>query len=330
MRSIATAFALALCLGGTTAVASTVRYVTDAELIARSDRVVHGRVIAQRAIRGGPQGRSISTVTTIAVIEDLTGVEGDTIEVTELGGTVGRESMRVSGSVHFELGVEVVVCLKSGPRGLHVVGMGLSKFDLQPAPDGVPRLVRQLRDTLVVGGTAADADWSLPAFRRLAMQVTGRTPRPGRRPNAAVTRSALPREAFTFFGGGSAAFSPDGARWVEADSGLPVHYYVNSNAPSPLAPTNPASQVQTAMASWTNSSITSLKLEYDGLTAQPTSEGPWDNTIPADSVVISFEDPENEIDDPVLAVTVSFVTAGSGGTLHGTTFDALSDAAIEF
>ena len=69
MRSIATAFAFVLSLVGTTASASTVRYLTDAELIARADRIVHGRVIAQRATRGGPQGRSISTVTTIAVIE---------------------------------------------------------------------------------------------------------------------------------------------------------------------------------------------------------------------------------------------------------------------
>ena len=231
MRSIATAFAFVLSLVGTTASASTVRYLTDAELIARADRIVHGRVIVQRATRGGPQGRSISTVTTIAVIEDLTGIDADTVDVTELGGTVGRESMRVPGAVQFEIGAEVVVCLKSGPRGLHVVGMSLSRFDLQPAPDGVPRLVRRLRDTLVVGAPAAAVDRSLPAFRRLAMQVTGRTPRPGRRPNAAITRSALSPQAFTFFGGGSPAFSPDGSRWIQSDSGLPVHYYVNSNAP---------------------------------------------------------------------------------------------------
>ena len=52
--------------------------------------------------------------------------------------------------------------------------------------------------------------------------------------------------------------------------------------------------------------------------------------IPSNSVVISFEDPDNEIDDPVLAITYSFTSTGTGGTVNGTSFDGYTRAAIKF
>ena len=57
--------------------ASTIVYRTDAELIALSERVVHARVVAQRAAWGGPNLDRIYTVTTLQVLEDLTGRPGD-------------------------------------------------------------------------------------------------------------------------------------------------------------------------------------------------------------------------------------------------------------
>src|SRR5215218_8551304 len=138
IRHVLVAVAIAV-LGSSAASASTVRYVSDAAIIGQSDRVVHGRVIAQRTTRDG-SARAIYTVTTLAVIEDLTGVDGTTVDVWELGGTVGRDSLHVGGAVGFEVGSEVVVCLRRGTRGLHAVGMGLSAFDLAADTDGRPRL----------------------------------------------------------------------------------------------------------------------------------------------------------------------------------------------
>ena len=143
-----------LVLMASAASASTVRYMSDAAIVGQSDRVVHGRVIAQRTTRDG-SARAIYTVTTLAVIEDLTGVESTTVEVWELGGTVGRDSLQVGGAARFELGNEVLVCLRRGPRGLHAIGMGLSAFDFATGADGRPRLMRQVRDTLILGGPAA-------------------------------------------------------------------------------------------------------------------------------------------------------------------------------
>ena len=115
-RRTAPLIAALLVLLASAASASTVRYVSDAAIIGQSDRVVHGRVIAQRTTRDG-SSRAIYTVTTLAVIEDLTGVDSTTVDVWELGGTVGRDALYVGGAVRFEVGSEVVVCLRRGRAG---------------------------------------------------------------------------------------------------------------------------------------------------------------------------------------------------------------------
>ena len=78
--------------------ASTVLYRSDAELIRLSERVVRARVVRQRAERPIPNG-SIFTVTTLAVLEDLTGRDGDLVEVWELGGVHQGEFLHVGGGV---------------------------------------------------------------------------------------------------------------------------------------------------------------------------------------------------------------------------------------
>ena len=182
--------------------------------------------------------------------------------------------MSVAGGVHFEVGEEVVVCLKNGAGGLHTLGMGMAKFGLEPAGAGERQLIRRLADTLVIGGTPAHRGPSLREFRRLATEVTGRTPRAARRSEALETPAVSP-EPFTY----------RGARWIEADLGTAVRYYVNSPAPSPLlGGASPAAAVQTALAAWTNPAAASVILQYFGTTAQPASNGPW-NGIPAKSVV---------------------------------------------
>src|SRR3712207_6437654 len=97
---------LAFMASASPLLASTVRYVTDAELIALSERVVHARVIAQRSVWGGPGLDHIYTVTTLQVIEDLTGQPGDSVEVWELGGVIADHREYVGGQVTYEVGRE--------------------------------------------------------------------------------------------------------------------------------------------------------------------------------------------------------------------------------
>ncbi len=207
--------------------ASTVIFRTDAQLVALSERVVHGRVVGQRTTRGGPQGLRIYTVTTLQIIEDLTGVDGDTIEVWELGGVLGDEFLYVGGAVEYRLGEEVLVCLERGPQGLRSVAMGFSKFDVLPEVNGERRLRRNLRDTVVVGG-AVSREPFLSELRSLTTSATGRPSRPGRAPRVGAELQSV-EQPFTLLGG-----SP-GWRWVQADSATPVTWYKNTQRAQPAS-----------------------------------------------------------------------------------------------
>ena len=202
--------------------AATIAYQTDAQLIAMSERVVHGCVLRHRFERPGGINTAIYTVTTLAVLEDLTGVAGgDTVDVWELGGVSDGEIMFVGGEVRYETGAEVLVCLGRGPFGLRSVAMGFSKFDITPvasrngAAEG--QLTRNMRDTAVVGGAAQVNERSLSEFRSLAEAVRGVRP-----VSSAAAEALIPEldvaEPYTFL-----TFSNGlGTRWTEADSGTPV------------------------------------------------------------------------------------------------------------
>ena len=237
--------------------ASTIRYRTDAELIALSERVVHARVVAQRAAWGGPNLDRIYTVTTLQILEDLTGRSGDRIEVWEMGGAIGDSAEYVGGQVKYELGREVVVCLGRGPQGLRSVAMGFSKFDVRPSIAGDTALERNLRETLIVGAPSRVATRSLGEFRRLAEQVTGR---PSRRVQQAGADQVQGVEAaFTLLGN---------FRWAQADTATAVSWRRNLTAASPLTSGNIDAEIGVALAAWTNPPSASLILQFAGTTTQ--------------------------------------------------------------
>lgn len=308
------------------AAAATVLYKTDAELIALSERVVHARVLDHRTERPADGGGAIYTVTTLAVLEDFTGVDEDVIDVWELGGTYGSDVMFIGGQVRYAPGTEVLVCLGRGPYGLRSLAMGFSKFDVAPAiaPDGSPdgRLVRSLKDTFVVGGTPPPAERSLADFRSLAEAVRGV---PSRRSAAADAIS--PREsvsnAFTLltFGNGL------GARWLEADSGTPVRYYRNTSAASPLTSGDIDTEIRKALAAWTDPPGASITLQYAGTTYQADPYAPVGSSATA---LITFEDPRNEISNPTLSVGGGTASLGDGGIVNGTSFNRFTGAFVIF
>jgi len=302
--------------------ASTVIFRTDAELIALSERVVHARVVGQRTAWGGPQGRTIYTVTTLTVIEDFTGQPTNTLEVWELGGAIGREFLYVGGGVEYRVGEEVLVCLERGPQGLRSVAMNFSKFDLLPAAGGDRQLARRLTDTIVYGGIASVRERTLTEFRELAAQVTGR-----RSQQRAVPREGDPLESvqqpFTRLGG------DPGWRWIQADSGTPVTFYKNSTAPPPLVSGDATSEIQTALAAWTNPTTASIILQYGGVATESNAKGPWTG-ISGAAGLITFEDPNNEISGSVLAIGGGSGFAGAGGTVNGITFNGFTRGYVIF
>ena len=111
--------------------AATVKYQSDAELIANASRVVRARVLASRSERG-PSGR-IYTITTLEVLKDFSGENDSIIEVRELGGLVGNDFFWVGGIVRYEPGAGIVVCLERSSAGwLRSIALGFSKFDVGP------------------------------------------------------------------------------------------------------------------------------------------------------------------------------------------------------
>ena len=276
--------------------AATVAYRTDAELIAMSQRVVHGRVLGHQFERPGGINTAIYTVTTLAVLEDFTGIPGDTVEVWELGGVSDGELMFVGGEVEYQTGAEVLVCLGRGPFGYRSVAMGFSKFDISPvaalngAAEG--RLTRSMRDTSVFGGAVLPNERSLSEFRALAATVRGV---PAMHNDAAELM--IPQvdvaEPYTFL-----TFSNGlGTRWTEADSGTPVRYYRRTGPPSPLVAGDLDTEIQKALNAWTAPASASITLQYFGPISVSDSN-PRTPVSASSTVLISFEDPNDEITEP--------------------------------
>ena len=293
--------------------ASTVIFRSDAELIALSDRLVHGRVIRQRTERpDGPDG-AIYTVTTLAVLEDLTGADGAEVEVWELGGAYGGEMMWVGGAVTYEPGSTVLVCLERGRFGLRSVAMGFSKFDVV---DG--QLVRNDRGVSIVGAPAVrKSELTLDQFRGLAAGIRGVAARVN--PEAEFANvDAGTFAGFTFLG--------SGFRWTEADANVPVNWYINTAFPCPLLSGNCVPDTQLALSAWTAPASATITLQYVGTTNQAVAKGPWSG-IGNGSGVITFEDPNNEISGSTLAIGGGFGTSG-GGTVNGMTFSKFTRAYV--
>jgi hypothetical protein len=105
------AIALIAWLAADEALATTVLYQTDAQLVGLSDRVAHVRVLDVHA-EVDPNGQTIHTIAHLAVLEDFTGINESIIEVRELGGDVGTARMWIPGAVTYIPGDELVICLK--------------------------------------------------------------------------------------------------------------------------------------------------------------------------------------------------------------------------
>jgi hypothetical protein len=302
--------------------AATVKYQSDAELIAGAARVVRARVLGARGERGA--GGRIYTVTTLEVLEDFTGESDSIIEVRELGGRVGNEFLWVGGGVHYEPGTEIVVCLERSSAGwLRSTALGFSKFDVEPTADGDALLRRNLANIDVAGGQNAGIAVRLSSFRRLAERVRGRrSVAPPRSPGAEALSSAQEPYTLLTFGNGR------GGRWIEADTSTPVRYFIDTSAPAPV-PGDAMPELQTALNAWTNPPQASIVLAVGGFTDQVDTGGPWPS-LGSGAAVIFFEDPNDEINGNVLAVGGGWGSENDGGTVNGTVFNRLRSGFVLF
>jgi VCBS repeat protein/all-beta uncharacterized protein/FG-GAP repeat protein len=303
--------------------AATVKYQTDAELIANSSRIVRARVLGSRGDRG-PGGR-IYTITTLEVLEDFSGEDDAILEIRELGGRVGSDFLFVGGMVYYEPGSEVVVCLERSAAGwLRSIALGFSKFDVAPTADGDALLRRNTVNIEVAGGREPGPPARLSEFRQLAERVRGRRSVKPRR--SAEEQSLLSaQEPYTLL---TFPFNGRPGRWIEADTGTPVRWYIDTTAAPPV-PGDAVPELQTALAGWTNPSQASIVLTVGGFTDQVDTAGPWPALGNAAGVIF-FEDPEDDINGNVLAVGGATGSENDGGTVNGTLFNRLRSGFVMF
>jgi hypothetical protein len=168
-------FAVALLFGAAAvASAATVRYRTDAELIASSNRVVRGRVL-DNVVERAPSG-AIRTRTRLAVIEDFTGGADAILTVFERGGHLpDGPTVWIPGAPRFAPGDDVVLCLEQVAGGYRTVSMAFSAFRVGAATAGDRPLTR-FGGIAVVGGRGVapiETLRQLDGFRRTARAVPG-------------------------------------------------------------------------------------------------------------------------------------------------------------
>ena len=109
--------------------ATTVQRLDLAGLVGTAHAIVVGTVL-ESATCWSPDGRLILTRHTLQVSETLKGTAGGMLDVTTIGGTIGDQTLYVSGMPVFTTGEEAVVFLELSGRHSTVVGMGQGKFSV--------------------------------------------------------------------------------------------------------------------------------------------------------------------------------------------------------
>jgi hypothetical protein len=336
LRILITAAGMALALScPRDARAATVLYRTDAQLVAVSERVVHGRVLDVRVERAPGGRRTIYTVARIAVLEDFTGGADAVIEVRELGGAIDGEQMWVPGAPVFVPGQDVVLCLeRAGAAGAgrwRTVAMEFSAFRVDAQADGDAMLTRDAAGSTVIGAPVVNDGRSrrLSEFRRVVSTVKGVSPvRPGgeraieeqkARDAAAVAAGQRVSSEFTLLAD---------MRWQRADSDGVVTWYKNPSAPAPTTAPDVDQRIAKATEAWTAPPTARVSLNYGG-TRSAGSEDVDCSSVNAGAGLITFEDPYNEISGSVIAIGGG-CSGGPSHVVNGHTFSSITHGFVIF
>jgi hypothetical protein len=319
--------------------AATVLYRTDAQLVAVSERVVHGRVLDVRMERAPGGRRTIYTVARIAVLEDLTGGADPVIEVRELGGVIDGEQMWVPGAPVFVPGQELVLCLEraggaaaatAGAVRWRTVAMEFSAFRVDARAGGDAMLTRDVASSTVIGAPVNEGrSRSLSEFRRVVAEVKRVSPvRPGgeraieeqqARDAAAVAAGERVSSEFTLLAD---------MRWRQADTDTVVNWYKNPSAPAPTTAADVDQRIAKAMEAWTAPTSARIVLAYAG------TRGPDPNVVCGDPMIngaglITFEDPFNEVSGSVIAIGGG-CSGSPSHVVSGHTFSSMTNGFVIF
>ena len=262
------------------------------------------------------------------------------VVLKQIGGTYGSGGMRVLGQPVFSPGEHVMLYLNTARDGsLHVAHSFMGMFTI--AVDSITG-----RETATRWDASADVDISAlqsveritnrapldeylegvaETLRREAVEVARIETERRNRPVVPIPSEykRIKRSAAGF--SPSFAFIAGGLRWMEADSGQPITYFVNP-ANSPISGGGSA-ELARAMNAWSSQTGANIRLQVGGQTSRCGWEGDGSSTI-------SFGDCRNQLDPAVgcagvvAATSVSYVQESR--VVGGRSFFRILEADVVF
>src|SRR5262245_5200987 len=269
---------LLLCLFTLSAKATTVVMLSDTELIVNSRLIVTGKVVSVMSA-WDDAGSMISTYVEVQTDRALKGeLPGTTVVLKQLGGSVGEMGLRVFGQPVFAPGERVLLYLNTSQEGsLHVAHAFIGKFSVVTDATGREFVERSSESSGVdflsrsAGGEVTDRsplddylDKIQQTLHREAIRVAEIDSARAGEPLVAIPReygrkrreSGGVRPEFVLTGGG--------VRWMQADAGQPISYYVNPNGAPGTG--GAAAEIARAMSAWPDQSGANIRLQVAGQT----------------------------------------------------------------
>ena len=321
-----------------TAEGTTAIMMSDNELIVHSRLIVTGRVSSVTS--DSDNSGNIWTYVAISTDRVLKGVLLDrTIVLKQLGGQVGESSLRVVGLAGFTPGERVLLYLNTSADGtLHAAHGFMGKFSVVEDAGGsefVERSINTNEIDLLARTSPAEVtnrssyDAYVRKIKRTLRRESARVARiaADQSEKPLVTVPAEYSQVKSRLGDVTTQFVLfDGpVRWMQADSGQPVRYFVNPNG-SPVSGGGNA-EIERAMAAWTNQSGASIQLQIAGQAGSCGIAIDNNNTI-------SFGDCLNQLDPPIGCSGIVALTAiawtRETKVIGGTTFNRLLEADTVF
>jgi len=319
--------------------ATTVVMPSDTEMIVNSRLIVTARVISVTSA-WDDQRSMVWTYVELLVDRKLKGELPDrTIVLKQMGGAVGDSGVYVFGQSRFAAGEHVLLYLNSAKDGsLHVAHVFAGKFSVMSDARSGGEFVERRYDAdeiaLLERSTSNDVTDRAP-FDDYIRQIRQTLKRESNRVaeiDAARTDPLVfvPAE-YARVRKQSSGFTPEyvlssgGVRWMEADSGQYISYYVNSSS-APVAGGG-ATEIARAMNAWPNQSGANIHLRVAGQTGSC-------GIVPDNVNTISFGDCANQLDPPIGCTGVVALTGVSyireSKVIGGVTFNRLLDADTVF
>jgi len=318
--------------------ASTAVMVPDTDLIVDSRVIVSGEVISVTGYRD--DSSMYWTFVEIRTDQVLKGnLTRQRIVLKQLGGSIGDSGMRVAGQPEFSPGEKVILYLNTGPDGsLHTAHSFMGKFSVKEDSSGARVAVRSTDGSEIELLDRKDTDTvtNLENFDSYVRRIRRTLRREAARISAVEAGRAqsliveVPSE-FARAKQEGRGFSPefvflDGpVRWMEADSGQPINYFLNS-ASCPVVGGGSA-EITRAMTAWSNQSGANVRLQIGGSTGNCGIVFDNSNTI-------SFGDCMGQLDPPVGCAGIVALTSVSWvrqtKIIGGTTFNKLLEADTVF